>query len=65
MKKMLSIKSVTFGFLFVVVALVMVYQKNLVRLYTAVTLYDQDKIANNFLTMYQSFNSTIIANEKY
>lgn len=24
------------------------------------TLYDQDKIANNFLTMYQSFNATVI-----
>ena len=48
------------GFLIVVVALVMVYQKNLTRLYTAVTLYDQDKIANNFLTMYQSFNATTI-----
>lgn len=40
--------------------LVAVYQKNLLRLYTAVTLYDQDKIVNNFLTMYQSFNSTVI-----
>jgi hypothetical protein len=46
--------------LVVVVALVAVYQKNLVRLYTALTLYDQDKIANNFLSMYQSFNATVI-----
>lgn len=60
MKKVFSIKRVMLGFLIVVVALVMVYQKNLTRLYTAVTLYDQDKIANNFLTMYQSFNATTI-----
>ncbi len=60
MKKVLSVKKIIFGFLIVVVALVAVYHKNLTRLYTAVTLYDQDKIANNFLTMYQSFNSTVI-----
>jgi hypothetical protein len=40
--------------------LVAVYQKNLVRLYTAVTLYDQDNIVNNFLSMYQFFNATVI-----
>ena len=40
--------------------LIVMYQKNLVRLYTAITLYDQDKIANNFLTMYESFNATVI-----
>jgi hypothetical protein len=34
--------------------------KNLVRLYTVVTLYDQDEIANNFLIMYQLFNATVI-----
>jgi CubicO group peptidase (beta-lactamase class C family) len=60
MKKVFSVKRVMLGFLIVVVVSVMVYQKNLVRLYTAITLYDQDKIANNFLTMYQSFNATVI-----
>ncbi|MFQ3192539.1 MAG: CubicO group peptidase (beta-lactamase class C family) [Paraglaciecola sp.] len=60
MKKVFSVKRIMLGFLIVVVALLMVYQKNFVRLYTAVTLYDQDKIANNFLTMYQSFNATVI-----
>ena len=60
MKKVLSVKKVIVGVLMILVALVAIYQKNLVRLYTAVTLYDQDKIANNFLTMYQSFNATVI-----
>jgi hypothetical protein len=31
-----------------------------VRLYTAITLYAQDKIAHNFLSMYQYFNDTVI-----
>jgi CubicO group peptidase (beta-lactamase class C family) len=60
MKKVFSVKNVSLGFLILVVSLVTVYQKNLIRLYTAVTLYEQDKIANNFLTMYQSFNATVI-----
>lgn len=60
MLKRLSLKGVALGFLIVVVLLFVVYQKNLIRLYTAVTLYDEDKIAHNFLTMYESFNSTVI-----
>jgi CubicO group peptidase (beta-lactamase class C family) len=60
MKKKLSLKGVGLGFLVVVIVFLVLYQKNIVRLYTAVTLYDKDKIANNFLTMYQSFNSTEI-----
>jgi CubicO group peptidase (beta-lactamase class C family) len=60
MKKTLSLKGVGLGFLIVILVLLVVYQKNLTRLYTAVTLYDEDKIANNFLTMYESFNSTVI-----
>ena len=60
MKNILSVKKVTVSFLIIILALVAVYQQNLMRLYTAVTLYDQDKIANNFLTMYQSFNATVI-----
>lgn len=60
MKKKLSLKGVGLGLLVVVIVFFVLYQKNIVRLYTAVTLYDKDKIANNFLTMYQSFNSTLI-----
>ena len=60
MKRALTFKRVAIGFLIIVIALIVLYQKNLVRLYTAITLYDQDKIANNFLTMYQSFNATAI-----
>ena len=60
MIKKLSLKGVGLGFLIVVVVLLAIYQKNLMRLYTAVTLYDEDKIAHNFLTMYESFNSTVI-----
>ncbi|WP_299082702.1 serine hydrolase [uncultured Paraglaciecola sp.] len=53
-------KKLMLGILVVAVVLLALYQKNIVRLYTAVTLYDQDKIATNFLTMYQSFNATTI-----
>ena len=60
MKKVLSVKRLTLGFIIFLVLLVIFYQKNLTRLYTAVTLYDQDKIANNFLSMYHSFNATVI-----
>ena len=60
MKKMLTCKRIACVFLLIVMALIVMYQKNLVRLYTAITLYDQDKIANNFLTMYESFNATVI-----
>ena len=60
MKKALSFKSIGLGFLLVVIVLLVIYQKNLVRLYTAITLYDEDKITENFLSMYQSFNATVI-----
>ena len=60
MKKTFSLKGVSLGFLIVVIVLLVIYQKNLIRLYTAVTLYDEDKIAHNFLTMYESFNATVI-----
>jgi CubicO group peptidase (beta-lactamase class C family) len=59
-KKVFNIKRVIFGLLIVLVLFVSIYQKNLTRLYTAITLYDKDKIANNFLSMYQSFNATVI-----
>ena len=57
---MLTYKRIACVFLLIVMAFIVMYQKNLVRLYTAITLYDQDKIANNFLTMYESFNATVI-----
>lgn len=60
MIKKLSVKGIGLGFLIVVLVLLVIYQKNLIRLYTAVTLYDEDKIAANFLSMYESFNSTVI-----
>lgn len=60
MVKMLSVKGVLLGFLVMVLVLLGIYQKNLIRLYTAITLYDEDKIVNNFLSMYQSFNSSTI-----
>lgn len=40
------------------------YSNNLVRLWTAVTLYDEDKIVNNFLTLYESFNANRIEPSK-
>lgn len=36
--------------------LALIYGSNLVRLWTAITLYDEDKIVNNFTTLYQRFN---------
>ena len=55
-----NFKRIFISFLVIIITITLLYQKKLVRLYTAVTLYDQDKIVNNFLTMYQSFNSTVI-----
>ena len=60
MKKMLTFKKITLGFLIIIIALIVIYQKNLIRLHTAITLYDKDKIVHNFLNMYQTFNSTVI-----
>lgn len=53
-------KVVSGAVLIVVVALSVMYQQNIRRLYTAITLYEQDKIVNNFLTMPESFNATRI-----
>lgn len=36
------------------------YAKNLQRLYTAITLYDEPVIVNNFLTLYEHFNASKI-----
>ncbi len=40
--------------------LLLIFSSNLVRLYTAITLYDEGKIVNNFLTLYQNFNANKI-----
>jgi CubicO group peptidase (beta-lactamase class C family) len=61
MKQLFSLKGIGLVFLVTVIVLGVIYQKSIRRLYTAVTLYDEGKIANNFLSMYQSFNSTTIA----
>ena len=37
-----------------------VYSKNLTRLYISITLYDEDKIVDNFLSLYDSFNASTI-----
>ncbi|MGJ8682134.1 serine hydrolase domain-containing protein [Paraglaciecola sp.] len=65
MKKGLSIKGVFLGLLVTFLIIALVYQKNLVRLYTAVTLYDQDKIVQNFLSMYQTFNATYLSEAEH
>ena len=36
------------------------YHKNLTRLYISVTLYDEDKIVDNFLSMHESFNASTL-----
>ncbi|MDM7861765.1 serine hydrolase [Alteromonas sp. ASW11-36] len=36
------------------------YSSNIIRLYTAITLYDEDKIADNFISMPQAFNATTL-----
>lgn len=37
------------------------FHKNVNRLWIAITLYDEDKIVNNFMSLYQSFNASTIA----
>jgi CubicO group peptidase (beta-lactamase class C family) len=59
-KKLFGVKRIGLGFLFVLIIFVLFYQKNIERLYTAVTLYEKDKIVTNFLTMYKSFNASVI-----
>ena len=60
MQKFVSIKYILFGFLVVLIGIGVTYSSNLYRLYTAVTLYDEDKITRNFLTLYESFNANQI-----
>jgi CubicO group peptidase (beta-lactamase class C family) len=53
-------KVVSGALLIVIISLSVMYQQNIHRLYTAITLYDQDKIVENFLTMPESFNASRI-----
>ncbi len=46
--------------LIAIVLLAMLYSSNLLRLYTAVTLYDEDKIVHNFLSLFQRFSANAI-----
>ncbi|WP_100643829.1 serine hydrolase domain-containing protein [Alteromonas facilis] len=45
----------------IAIVLVAVYASSIKRLYTAITLYDEDKIAQNFVSMAQSFNVTTLS----
>ncbi len=57
---MSSVKKAALLFLLIIFTLVAFYGSNLVRLYTAVTLYDEDKIVNNFVSLYETFNANMI-----
>lgn len=60
MIKKITWKKVGAAILLLLVASALAYQQNLRRLYTAITLYDEDKIVHNFLSMPESFNATRI-----
>jgi CubicO group peptidase (beta-lactamase class C family) len=60
MKAYLNWKRIVLAVLLVLIAFVLLYQQNIQRLYTAITLYDEDKIVHNFLSMPESFNATRI-----
>lgn len=64
MKPLIVLRNL-FIVVFVVAALgAAYYSNNLVRLWTAITLYDEDKIVNNFLSLYESFNANRIEPSK-
>lgn len=58
MKSLLNLKYLLFAFLVIILGSGVYYSNNLLRLWMAVTLYDEDKIVNNFLNLYKSFNAT-------
>jgi CubicO group peptidase (beta-lactamase class C family) len=64
MLRKLSFKGIGLGFLLTVLLLLAIFQNNVWRLYQAITLYDEDKIANNFLNMYKMFDATKIESGK-
>ena len=55
-----SLKRIAAVFALLLVLLGVMYSNNLYRLWMSITLYDEDKIANNFLSLYRSFNNTVI-----
>ncbi|MDP5033252.1 serine hydrolase [Paraglaciecola sp.] len=60
MFKKVSIKGILLGFLLTLFVLLGLFHTNVWRLYKAITLYDADKIAHNFLNMYTMFDSSTI-----
>lgn len=44
-----------------VLVLSAIYSEKLVRLYTSITIYDEDKIVNNFMTLHERFSTKEIA----
>ncbi|WJG10173.1 serine hydrolase [Aliiglaciecola sp. LCG003] len=55
-----NIKLVALFVCVLAVLLSLIFSSNLVRLYTAVTLYEEDKIVTNFLSLYKNFNANKI-----
>lgn len=58
MKFVISRKAVAAAMCLLLLGLLLVYSNNLKRLWISITLYDQDKIVDNFLSLPDSFNST-------
>jgi CubicO group peptidase (beta-lactamase class C family) len=57
MKRHITWKSLTATIVLCLMVVVLIYSKNLKRLWISVTLYDKDNIVENFLSLPQSFNS--------
>lgn len=55
-----NVKNVALLFVLIIIIVLTIYSNKLMRLYTAVTLYEEDKIVENFLTLYESFNANKI-----
>jgi hypothetical protein len=60
MKRYINIKTISLFLIAAIIGFGLIYSQNIIRLYTAVTLYDEDKITENFLSMYQNFNANKI-----
>lgn len=56
MLRKLSYKGIGLGFSLTLLVLLAVFHSNLLRLYQAITLYDADKISQNFLNMHRMFD---------
>lgn len=55
-----ALKISAFALVVVLIVSAWFYSANIERLYTAITLYDEDKIADNFISMPQAFNATTL-----